>query len=145
MDRFGESFTMKFEGGKTELKSMTGAIFSILLIIILLGYTALKVDNLIRRSQVDIISAINEDFYKQDHQIGAMQGFNFAVALGSIRNGGLDPRIGEFIFTASELDLEQTEAWKIFKERKLEHHICSDEELGKIPTENKKLMPMREI
>ena len=71
MDRFGQSFTMKFEGGKTELKSMTGAILSILLIIILLSYTALKVDNLIRRRQVDIISAINEDFYEDDDQVGA--------------------------------------------------------------------------
>ena len=64
MDRFGQSFTMKFEGGKKELKSITGAALSILLIIILLGYTGLKVDNLIRRSQIDIIEAINEDYYE---------------------------------------------------------------------------------
>ena len=55
MDRFGESFTMKFEGGKKELKSKTGATLSILLILILLCYATLKVDNMIRKSQVDII------------------------------------------------------------------------------------------
>ena len=71
MDRFGESFTMKFDGGKKELKSITGTTLSILLIIFLLGYTALKVDNLIRRNQVDIISAVNEDYYNEDYRFGA--------------------------------------------------------------------------
>ena len=94
MDRFGESFTMKFEGGKKELKSITGATLSILLIIVLLGYTALKVDNLLRRNQISIISAVNEDFYEDTEQVGAKQGFNFAVALGD----RLEPRIGSFVF-----------------------------------------------
>ena len=84
MDRFGESFTMKFEGGKTQLKSITGTTLTILLIIILLGYTALKVDNLIKRSKVDIISAVNEDFYDENYRFGAKQGFNFAIGLGDV-------------------------------------------------------------
>ena len=67
MDRFGESFTMKFEGGKKQLKSITGATLSILLIIVLLGYTALKVDTLLRRNQISIISAVNEDFYEDTY------------------------------------------------------------------------------
>ena len=102
MDRFGESFTMKFEGGKKQLKSITGATLSILLIIVLLGYTALKVDTLLRRNQISIISAVNEDFYEDTYQVSAKQGFNFAVALS--RND-LDPRIGQFVFTAFELNL----------------------------------------
>ena len=109
MDRFGESFIMKFDG-KKQLKSITGATLSILLLLVLLLYTALKVDNLLRKSQVDIISAINEEFYADDYQVGAKQGFNFAVALSD--TGGeflsfsdLDPRIGQFVFTAIEFDL----------------------------------------
>ena len=77
---------MKFEGGKKELKSITGTTLSILLIIFLLGYTALKIDNLIRRSQVDIISAVNEDYYSEDYRFGAKQGFNFAI--GIVKLGG---------------------------------------------------------
>ena len=71
MDRFGESFTMKFEGGQKELKSVTGASLSVLLILILLCYASLKMDSLIRRSQVDIISAVNEDFYGDDEVVEA--------------------------------------------------------------------------
>ena len=62
---------MKFEGGKKELRSITGASLSILLILVLLSYAGLKVDNLIRRSQVDIISAINEDYYDDENGLSA--------------------------------------------------------------------------
>ena len=142
MDRFGESFTMKFEGGKTELKSITGATLSILLIIVLLGYTGLKVDNLIRRSQIDIISAVNEDFYDDIQQIGTKQGFNFAVALTDVNN--LDPRIGTFKFTAVEFDLEEVREADILKVKDLEYHECTDEELGNgIRTDKTKLMPLK--
>ena len=75
---------MKFEGGKKELRSITGATLSILLIIVLLGYVGLKVDTLIRRSQVDIISAVNEDFYDDQKTFSASQGFNFAVGLAGL-------------------------------------------------------------
>ena len=131
------------------MKSITGATLSILLILVLLMYTGLKVDNLLRRSQVDIISAINEDFYEETHQVGAKQGFNFAVALGE--TGGeiedfadLDPRIGSFVFTAVQFDITKDDPEEIYKVEFLDHHECSDEELGKIHTENIKLMPMKE-
>ena len=140
MDRFGESFTMKFEGGKKELKSITGAALSILLIIVLLGYTALKVDNLMRRSQVSIISAVNEDFYQDTEQIGAKQGFNFAVTLAD----GLDPRIGELKFSVTELNLEAENPWERFKYTELDSHVCTDEELGiGVRTEKTKMMPLK--
>ena len=140
MDRFGESFTMKFEGGKKELKSITGATLSILLIIVLLSYTGLKVDNLLRRSQIDIISAVNEDFYENTEQIGAKQGFNFAVGLSGF---DYDPRIAEFRFTVVDLDVDR-EASEILRERELESHVCTDEELGiGIRTDKTKLMPLK--
>ena len=142
MDRFGESFTMKFEGGKKELKSITGATLSILLIIILLGYTSLKVDNLLRRSQIDIIEAVNENFYEETKQIGAKQGFNFAVALTGFNN--LDPRIGWFEFIAAEFDIEAEEEIDVQKEKTLKYHTCSDEELGNgIRTDKTKMLPLK--
>ena len=141
MDRFGESFTMKFEGGKKELKSITGATLSILLIIVLLGYTALKVDNLLRRNQISIISAVNEDFYADTEQVGAKQGFNFAVSLPD----RLEPRIGKFVFTAIEQNFEATNPSEMFNFRVLESHDCTDEELGiGIRTDNTKMMPLKE-
>ena len=140
MDRFGESFTMKFEGGKKQLKSITGATLSILLIIVLLGYTALKVDTLLRRNQISIISAVNEDFYEDTEQISAKQGFNFAVALLS----GADPSIGEFVFNVWELDLN-AEGNDRFKYKVLESHLCTDEELGNgVRTDKTKMMPLKE-
>ena len=141
MDRFGESFTMKFEGGKKQLKSITGAALSILLIIVLLGYTALKVDNLMRRSQVSIISAVNEDFYEDTEQIGAKQGFNFALTTEL----GLDPRIGEFVFTSVEWDLEAENPVDRLIWKELDSHICTDEELGNngMRTEKTKMMPLK--
>ena len=72
---------MKFSNGQEALTSVKGAILSIILWIILLGYLLLKVDTFMRRKQVDIISAVQEDFYDESHIVLAKQGFNFAVTL----------------------------------------------------------------
>ena len=67
MDRFGERFTMKLSNGQEALTSVKGAILSITLWVILVGYLLLKVDTFIRRKQIDIISAVHEDFYDESH------------------------------------------------------------------------------
>ena len=66
IDRFGEEFLMKFDGGRKKLQTCTGTFMSILMLIILVIYTMLKVDVLISKNQVDIISAINEDHFDEN-------------------------------------------------------------------------------
>ena len=58
---------------------------------------------MIRKSQVDIIQAVNEDFYDDTEQVEAKQGFHFAISFGKGDTGPLDPRIGRFLFIAVEV------------------------------------------
>ena len=51
---------------------------SILMLIILVIYMMLKVDVLISKNQVDIISAINEDHFDENLSFSSSQGLNFA-------------------------------------------------------------------
>ena len=81
LDAFGDVITMKFDGGKRSLHSFTGSILSILLFIILLTYTCFKIDTLVTKGKVDIVSAINENYYDEDFIFSAKQGFNIAVGV----------------------------------------------------------------
>ena len=66
IDRFGDEFLMKFDGGRKKLQTCTGSIMSILMLILLIIYTTLKVDVLLNKKQVDIISANNEEHFDED-------------------------------------------------------------------------------
>ena len=67
IDRFGDEFLMKFDGGRKKLQTCTGSIMSILMLILLIIYTILKVDVLLNKKQVDIISANNEEHFDENN------------------------------------------------------------------------------
>ena len=67
IDRFGDEFLMKFDGGRKKLQTCTGSIMSVLMLIILIIYCTLKVDVLLNKKQVDIISANNEEHFDEDN------------------------------------------------------------------------------
>ena len=95
---------------------------------------------MIRKSQVDIIQAVNEDFYKDTETVEAKQGFHFALSLGGDQ-GPLDPRIGKFIF----MTVEQLPGTKKPKTEFIDYHECTEEEIGAtIRTDKTKFMPIKE-
>ena len=73
--------------------------------------------------------------------VEAKQGFRFALTLGKNRDGLLDPRIGRFLFlsvTASAKDSSKADI------KLINHHVCTDEEIGVIRTDQTKFMPIKE-
>ena len=81
LDRFGEAFTMKFDGGKNKLQTCIGAIMSVLLLFVLIIYGGMKFNTLIQKQQVDIITAINEEYFDDNLNFTEKDGLSFAFAL----------------------------------------------------------------
>jgi len=94
---------MKLDDGILGLSTVMGLFFSLLLMIIFLLYTAIKLDTLITRKDVDILSTVNHSVYGPDFIFNASQGLNFAVAFTAYDNEEysiLDPSIGELVMKA---------------------------------------------
>ena len=120
---------MKLDVTSTSVPSWMGVICSLLLIVIILGYSAQKIEILIKRRDVDIVSALHDSyFYTHEQPFTAEQGFNVAVALSYI-DLPLDPALAKMVFFRSEWGYNEDEEF-IYKRTELESHVCSEEELG---------------
>ena len=80
-DKFGQHFNLKLDQGQDTLPSKMGAFFTIMLGVILLGFTYYKYDIMQTRKDVDILSAIKTDHFGPDYKFGFEQGLNVAVAV----------------------------------------------------------------
>lgn len=79
---FSQSYTLRIDGeGRDALPSKLGAIFSILLMIIMLLFTGYKISRLTGKKNVDIIQAVVENHYDDEFVFGGEQGLNIAVAV----------------------------------------------------------------
>ena len=63
------------------LPSTIGALCSIMLIIILLGYTAYKVSILEGKKRVDVIQAVQENYFDDEYVFSGEQGLNIAAGV----------------------------------------------------------------
>ena len=68
-DKFSEEYRMKLDGksGAKSLPTCTGSLCSLLLFIILINYTILKMDVLLQKKDVDILSAVNENYHTDEY------------------------------------------------------------------------------
>ena len=94
---------MKLDGksGTKSLPSCTGTLCSLFLLIILINYTILKVDVLLQKKDVDILSTINLNFFTQDDVFDYEKGFNIAIGLthyDSNQEPVDDDSYGEIVF-----------------------------------------------
>ena len=137
LDRFGEEFTMKFDGGKRELKTCTGAIMSVLLLIVLIIYGVMKANTLINKQQVDVISAISEEYFDEKLNFTETRGLSFAFALP----GKPDISYAEIKYFVSEWIYDETNPQSRFYE--IPSHICTREELG-LSGDHSKFMPIND-
>ena len=80
-DQFSQAFQIRIDEGKDALPSMTGALCSILLLIILLAYAGYKISILEGKKSIDIIQAVIENHFDEKHSFGGEQGLNIAVAV----------------------------------------------------------------
>ena len=77
---------MLIDDGRDGLPSKLGALFSILLLILMLIYTGYKISILQGKKDIDIVQAVKENHFDSSHVFGAEQGLNLAVAVIKARD-----------------------------------------------------------
>ena len=124
LDQFGESFAMGLDkNGKKAQMSYAGSIFSLLLLGVTVAYSFLKINNLIEKKEVDIMSTVNQLRFSEDYIFSAEQGFNIAIAFTAYDSETepiLDPRYADIQFLAVEWDHDG------YWEKEIPYHACSD-------------------
>ena len=84
------------------VNSICGSVCTCILVAFVAWYTYLKIEVLIHRKDVDVLSAINEYHYEEDHKFDYVSnGFNIAAAFTAYDTDTdwiLDPRYGELTF-----------------------------------------------
>ena len=135
---------MKLEEGITSVPSKMGTFCSLLLMMTVLTFTYYKVDVLLGRKDVDVLSAVAENYFDSSDSFSGKQGLNVAVSLFNAQNSQftveLDPSYGRIRFQI--LEWGTTKSGKQFRSNKeIDSHICSLEELGLTGTDPK-FMPV---
>ena len=109
-----------------------GLFLSVIMSVILILYAYLKVDVLIKRRAVDIMSTVDLNKFSPDDVFGSKNGFNLAIALTAYDNNPLpilDPTIGEIVFHHTTWGPNDNELIKLGV-NSFESHTCSRAELG---------------
>ena len=87
------------------LPSAAGLIFTVLLYLIVGGYTLQKFEVMIRKTDVDSMSIDITNFYDDGYVFDYEQGLDIAVAFSYFdneRENISDPSIGKFVFVVEE-------------------------------------------
>ena len=106
IDAFGENFDMKIDKSNDVLKTQFGSLLTILVYVIVIAYTYIKIDVLIEKKDVDIMSttmidSISTDFIADNKETG----LNLAIAFTDYSDKTepiLDKSYGELVFNAYE-------------------------------------------
>ena len=143
-DTYGQSMQLQLDEGKQVLKSMIGSICTLIIFVIVLGYMYLKIDVLISKKDIDILSTVEEFHYDADYVFDYSKGFNLAVALTSYSSLGiedLDDSIGRIVFKHYYWG---SDAESVFETGRtpIDSHICSEDELGLNGREESKFLPI---
>lgn len=77
---------MKLDEGSDSIKSLMGSICSILLTVLMVTYGYQKMDVLVSRKDVDVLSTVNDLHFTDDDVFSAKNGFRVAVAFSAYNN-----------------------------------------------------------
>ena len=80
---------MKLDEGSDSIKSLMGSLCSILLSFLMITYAYQKMDILIARKDVDVLSTINNQHFTDDDIFAAKNGFRVAIAFTTYNNDQL--------------------------------------------------------
>ena len=75
---------MRIEEGKDVLPTKMGALCSILLIVILIMYAGYKISILEGKKSIDIVQAVQENYFDETHVFSHEQGLNIAVGVFNV-------------------------------------------------------------
>ena len=147
-DFFGASFSMNIDDDVSAVKSRTGCIFTLFLILLTLLYTYQKIEVLVEQSDTSIAIHEEEDHFSDTYKFGYDQGFNIAVAFtgyNNLRENELPPEIGYFRYRVWEWGYHSNNQTYWGRHTVLDSHNCSREELGLDgDTEDATFMPVIE-
>lgn len=125
---------MKLDRSVMSLPTWMGAFCSLLTILVLAAFTALKIDVLLRKDDINVLVALREFFFQDDYVFNHQQGLNVAVAFVAYDSNPepiLDPSIGELVFKAYQWGPDPSNPNIVYSGRtEIPSHPCSREELG---------------
>ena len=134
---------MSLENGNDKVNSYMGSICSLFLFMLICLYGYQKMDVLVAKKDVDMLSATLDYFYEEDFVFHYQNGFNVALAFTAYDDETeviLDDTYGEIVFNVVTWgDKEDGEVF--YKRERLDHHRCTPEELG-TQKGNAKFLPM---
>ena len=96
---------MKLDKGVMTLSTWSGLFFTVLLMLIVGGFTYQKVEGLITQRYIDVLSVLQENYFDFNYVYDTSKGFDLAIgftAFDSNKEVILDPSIGELQFVAYE-------------------------------------------
>ena len=123
-----------------------GTFCSFLLVTVTIAYAYTKLDVLIYRKDVDVVSSVKNMHFDYSFVFEAKNGLNVAAAFTSYdseREWILEPEYGELVFNSFTWGPNPDGSY--FTERKkLDSHICTRDELGLDGNENANFLPLHE-
>ena len=123
---------MKLDDGEDGKRSVAGASCSIFVLVVVILYTYLKVDVLVRRKDVDVLQTVNDYKFSDVDNFTYYDGFNVAVgftAWDKNESWVLDPSYGDLVINS--LSWGQHENGTFYINRvQLPAHNCTAYELG---------------
>ena len=85
---------MKLHEGKSKEATWMGAFCSLMVLLVTISYTFQKIEVLVSKRDVDILSAIEDSFLSSEEVFGAEQGLQIAVSFVNFGDNFVDPSIG---------------------------------------------------
>ena len=123
---------MTIDGDTRVAQSFLGSLCSLMILILTVLYAYQKMDVLIAKKDVDVLSATKPLVFTEEDKFNYDNGFNVAVAFTSYNNDEeweLDQAYGTLVFNSFEWGINPDGS--LFSERKrLPSHPCSNREFG---------------
>ena len=138
---------MRLGEGKVALPSRIGALCSVLLLAIVAVYTLIKFEVLIYKKNVDIFTAVAENYFDDDYVFGSKQGLVIGVSVHDPFNFSedqmIDPLYGRVRILQSAWYFQEESGDMMETHEEIETHRCTLEELG-LSGNDSKFMPINE-
>ena len=101
---------MHIEKNKSDLKTVIGSFFTLLIYSVVALYMFQKIDVWLAKKDVDIMSSTQTGFFNDSYTFDFDQGLNFAIAFTAYdddREYLLDKSYGEIVFRAYEWGINE--------------------------------------
>ena len=121
------------DAGVGQIKTKMCASCTLIWVIIILVYAMQKIDTLIGKKEVSILSSKKELYFSETDRFTFGHGLNFAVGytgFDSEINWSLDPRYGEIVVNSYSWGYDDVDGKPYTKRVPIQTHNCTREELG---------------